>query len=109
MPGTSDPVRQVLANLLYYLILHPEHLRLLREDLEKINIRDYRELLRASHFNACIYETTRLNPPVPSSGLRSAPNGGMSFKGVFIPEGTTICTPQHSLLRGKPSLLHLSP
>jgi cytochrome P450 family 628 len=96
----SDPVRQVLANLLYYLILKPEHLTRIRQELNQINTRDYRALQRATHFNACIYETTRLNPPVPSSGLRMAPKGGIQFKGVFIPEGTTICTPQHSMLRG---------
>ncbi|CAH0026871.1 unnamed protein product [Clonostachys rhizophaga] len=96
----SDPVRQVLANILYYLILNPHHLVQLRQELGQISLRDYRALHKASHFNACLYETMRLNPPVPSSGLRMAPKGGLNFQGVHIAEGTTICTPQHSMLRG---------
>ncbi|KAI2628868.1 cytochrome P450 [Hypoxylon sp. NC1633] len=48
----SDPVRQVLANLLYYLILNPDHLERLRDELSKINIRNYRELQQnAPHLN----------------------------------------------------------
>ncbi|KAI2474923.1 hypothetical protein Ptr902_13676 [Pyrenophora tritici-repentis] len=29
----SDPVRQVLANMLYYLTVHPEHLATIRTEL----------------------------------------------------------------------------
>ncbi|KAI0438670.1 cytochrome P450 [Xylaria telfairii] len=95
----SDPVRQVLANLVYYLIKDPGQLEVIRQELESIDINDYRALQSLPHLNACIYETLRLNPAVPSAGLRIPPKGGMTFNGVFIPEYTTIVTPQYSLHR----------
>ncbi|KAI1287225.1 cytochrome P450 [Xylaria venustula] len=95
----SDPVRQVLTNLVYYLLKYPNQLELVRRELESIDINDYRALQSLAHLNACIYETLRLNPAVPSAGLRIPPKGGMTFDGVFIPEYTTIVTPQYTLHR----------
>ena len=66
-----------------------------------IDKRDYKAVQRLQHLNACIYETLRLNPAVPSAGLRIAPRGGLIISGTLIPEGTTIVVPQYSLLRGK--------
>ncbi|KAI1819538.1 cytochrome P450 [Xylaria intraflava] len=101
----SDPVRQVLTNLVYYLIRDPAQLSLVRQELESIDIKDYRALQSLAHLNACIYETLRLNPAVPSAGLRIPPKGGMMFDGVFIPEYTTIVTPQYSLHRDETCFL----
>ncbi|PYH92141.1 cytochrome P450 [Aspergillus ellipticus CBS 707.79] len=95
----SDPMRQVLANMMYYLLHEPHHLQQIREELSSINIRDYRSLQQLPHLTACIYETLRLNPAVPSSGLRLAPPGGLEIAGKFIPEGTTIAVPQYSIFR----------
>ncbi|KAG9378273.1 CypX Cytochrome P450 [Pyrenophora tritici-repentis] len=95
----SDPVRQVLANMLYYLTVHPEHLATIRTELATIDLHNYKALQQCSHLNASIYETLRLNPAVPSSGLRLPPKGGLVIQGTFIPEGTTIVTPQYSILR----------
>ena len=86
---------------MYYLIRNPEHLRHIRRELSKADIMDYKQLIRLSHFNACIYETLRLNPAVPSAGLRLPPPGGLVINGTYIPEGTTLVTPQYSLLRGE--------
>ncbi|KAI0861215.1 cytochrome P450 [Xylaria cubensis] len=101
----SDSVRQVLANLVYYLIQHPAQLDYVRKELDSIDINNYRALQSLSHLNACIYETLRLNPAVPSAGLRIPPKGGMSIDGVFIPEYTTIVTPQYSLHRDESCFL----
>ncbi|KAL4938412.1 hypothetical protein BDV06DRAFT_226042 [Aspergillus oleicola] len=95
----SDPMRQVLVNMLYYLLRAPKHLETIRQELGLINIRDYKALQHLPHLNACIYETLRLNPAVPSSGLRLTPAGGLYLAGKFIPEGTTIAVPQYSLFR----------
>lgn len=73
----------------------------MREELNSIDIRDYHALQHLKQLNACINETLRLNPAVPSAGLRNPPKGGMTVDGTFIPEGTTICTPQYSLFRGE--------
>ena len=99
-------MRQVLANLLYYLIKYPSHLSQIREEIRGIDQRDYKAIQRLRHLNACINETLRLNPAVPSAGLRLPPKEGMAICNVFIPEGTTIVTPQYSMLRGKVMLRH---
>ncbi|KAI4240991.1 MAG: hypothetical protein L6R42_011396, partial [Xanthoria sp. 1 TBL-2021] len=95
----SDPVRQVLANMMYYLIREPQQLERIRDELASINIRDYKAIQRLQHLNACIYETLRLNPAVPSAGLRVAPPGGLVISDIYIPAETTIIVPQYSLLR----------
>ncbi|KAI0485232.1 cytochrome P450 [Xylariaceae sp. FL0804] len=95
----SDPIRQVLTNMIYHFIRQPEHLARVRNELESINIRDYKAVQKMQHLNACIYETLRLSPAVPSHGLRVPPKGGIVLNGVYIPENTTIVTPQYSLFR----------
>ncbi|KAE8374947.1 cytochrome P450 [Aspergillus bertholletiae] len=95
----SDPMRQVLSNMLYYLLRNPRHLQQIRDELATINIRDYKALQQLRHLTACIYETLRLNPAVPSSGLRQSPPEGIVVAGKFIPGGTTIAVPQYSLSR----------
>ncbi len=87
--------------MMYYLIRNPQHLEHIRAELASIDQRDYKAVQQLQHLNACIYETLRLNPAVPSAGLRMAPRGGLSIKDMFIPEGTTIVVPQYSLMRGK--------
>ena len=93
MNPSSDPVRQVLVNLMYYLIRRPQHLDRVREELASIDERDYKAVQRLQHLNACIYETLRSNPAVPSAGLRLAPRGGLTISETYIPEGTTIVVP----------------
>ena len=88
---------------MYYLIRNPRHLEHIREELASIDERDYKALQQLQHLNACIYETLRLNPAVPSAGLRIAPPGGLMVGLMHIAEGTTIVVPQYSLLRGTPS------
>ncbi|KAL4766870.1 cytochrome P450 [Aspergillus nidulans var. acristatus] len=95
----SDPMRQVLVNMLYYLLCSPCHLSKLRDELASVDIRNYKALQHLPHLNACIYETLRLYPAVPSAGLRLAPPGGIYLAGKFIPEGTTVVVPQYSLFR----------
>ncbi|KAF2962933.1 hypothetical protein GQX73_g10637 [Xylaria multiplex] len=85
----SDPVRQVLTNMVYYFIQDPHHVTLIRQELGSIDIRNYRDLQRLQHLNACIYETLRINPVVPSAGLRIAPKGGITINGAQIPEDET--------------------
>ncbi|KAE8357309.1 cytochrome P450 [Aspergillus caelatus] len=90
----SDPMRQVLSNMLYYLLRNPQHLQQIRDELSSIHIRDYKALQQLPHLTACIYETLRLNPAVPSSGLRQSPPEGLVVADKFIPGGTTIAVPQ---------------
>jgi cytochrome P450 family 628 len=93
-------MRQVLTNMLYYLIREPRHLAAIRTELATIeNIENYKALQYLTHLNAVIYETMRLNPPVPSSGLRLTPPEGISVNERFIPGGTTVLVPHYTLFR----------
>lgn len=89
--------------MIYYLIRVPTHLTKIRAELSVIDACNYKALQRTEHLNACIYETLWLNPAVPSAGLRLPPKGGMTINNTFIPEGTTIVTPQYSI-RGEANL-----
>ncbi|KAL6231680.1 hypothetical protein BDW75DRAFT_233396 [Aspergillus navahoensis] len=97
--AASDPMHQVLVNMLYYFLREPPHLDRVREELESINVRDYKPLQQLPHLNACIFEALRLNPGIPSAGLRITPPEGLHIGEVFIPGGTTIVAPQYSLFR----------
>ena len=93
-------MRQVLTNLTYYLIRDPRHLAQVRDEIDSVDARDYRAVQLLSHLNACIYETMRLNPPVPSAGLRLTPSGGITVDNQYIPGNTTVLVPHYSLFRG---------
>lgn len=79
---------------MYYLIHKPEHLARIRKELASVNLYDYKMLQKLEHLTACIYETLRLNPHVPSAGLRLVPKGGATINGTYIPQGTTVLVPQ---------------
>lgn len=93
-------MRQVFANVMHYLVRQPEHIERLYKELATVDIKDYKAIQRLSHLTACIYETLRPNPAVPSAGFRVAPRGGLMVGNTHIPEGTTVLVPQHSLFRG---------
>lgn len=97
----SDPPWQALVDLVYYLTREPKHIGLIHQELGLIDLHDYRALQMQSHLNACIYETLRLHPGVPSGSYRLPPRGGITLNGVYIADGTTIVTPQYSLQRDK--------
>lgn len=104
----NDPMRQVLVNMLFYLVRDPKQMERVRAELDTIDVRNYRQLQLLPHLTACIHETLRLNPAVPSAGSRIAPKGGFTLNGAYIPEGTTVVTPQYSLMRGKAFSLYPS-
>lgn len=67
----------------YYLVREPQQLERIHDELASINIRAYKAIQRLQHMNACIYETLRLNPAVPSAGLRVAPPGGLVVSDIY--------------------------
>lgn len=97
-------MRLALTNIFYYLVVYPEHLRQVRNELAQIDWRDYKALARLDHLSAVIYETLRLNPAVPAAGLRITPPEGLTLSAAHIPGGTTVLVPQYSLFRGKYAL-----
>ncbi|KAL1848979.1 hypothetical protein Plec18167_006757 [Paecilomyces lecythidis] len=51
-------------------------------------------------------ETLHLNPAVPSASLHTTPKGGLTLNGIYIPKGTTVVTPQYSLMGDERNFIH---
>ncbi|KAF1958643.1 cytochrome P450 monooxygenase-like protein [Byssothecium circinans] len=95
----SDTVSIALTFLFYHLALIPEHMKMLREELEGIDITENRALQPLIHLNALINETLRLYPPVITAPLRYTRQEGIRIGNNFIPGNVTISTPLWSLGR----------
>jgi len=75
---SSDTTAVTLSNLWYYLLSHPAYYKRLRQEVDAVFLRgedptDQERLVGMEYFNACINETLRLAPPVPSGSQRGVP------------------------------------
>lgn len=105
----SDTTAATLTFLFYHLAIEPGLTSRLREEVETLcrkgdsdsgNI-EHRHLQSAPLMNACINETLRLHPPVPSGLYRQTPPGGVYIGEEWIPGKTTIQIHLYSMARGK--------
>jgi len=74
----SDTTAMVPSNLWYYLLLHPVYYRRLQQEVNALFLRgedptNQERLVGMAFLNACINETLRLAPPVPSGSQRGVP------------------------------------
>ncbi|KAJ7476693.1 cytochrome P450 [Mycena latifolia] len=104
--AASDTTAAALSSLLWFLISNPEYYRRAQLELDSVFVNGDDPLDVSKHgqlqfLSACINETLRLHPPVPSNGPREVDtkNGGRSIAGRFIPAGTIIYTPSYALHR----------
>jgi len=87
----SDTSKTVLSSLFYYLLCNQEKLDKLREEIDRfyppgeaLSSKHFQEM---SYLDACINETLRLAPPVPSGSQRDAgPNPDPSKGRTFGPQ-----------------------
>jgi len=94
------PIITVLVFLFYRLVSSLECIEKLRIEIRTLtSYSDTIQLQALPYLNALIYETLRLTPAVPSSGLRVTPREGLTLDGTFIPGGTTVLTPQYTIQR----------
>ncbi|KAJ6468280.1 cytochrome P450 [Mycena sanguinolenta] len=102
----ADTAASALTSLFYFLLSHPKYYEKLQEEVDSqfppgADPLDVSNHVDMKLLNACIDETLRLHPPVPTNGPRQVPRGsqGKVIAGVFIPEGTQVYVPPYSLHR----------
>lgn len=62
---------------------------------------DHASLSKMKYLQACIDESLRLHPPVPSGLQRMTPREGLQIGETFIPGDTIVQIPTYTLYRGK--------
>ncbi|KAF5366924.1 hypothetical protein D9757_010825 [Collybiopsis confluens] len=102
----ADTTVTSLAAFFYYMIRHPKEFALLREEIDRVypsgsdatNVSKQSELVYAS---ACLNESLRLLPSIPTVGPREVPKGGgpRILAGHLLPEGTQVWTPPYAIHR----------
>ncbi|KAJ7139169.1 cytochrome P450 [Mycena epipterygia] len=104
--AASDTTASVLSSLVWFLLSHSECYRRVQLELDSVfddgdDPLDVSKHPQLKFLSACINETMRLHPPVPTNGTRQVnPNmAGRYTAGRFIPPGTSIYTPSYSLHR----------
>ncbi|KAJ7864745.1 cytochrome P450 [Mycena olivaceomarginata] len=111
--AASDTTASTLSSFVWFLLSHPEYYRRVQLELDSVIVdgddpfdaNKHQEL----HFlSACINETMRLHPPLPTNGTRQVPLGqpGRHIAGRFIPEGTSIYSPAYALHRNPAYFSH---
>ncbi|KKY18428.1 putative benzoate 4-monooxygenase cytochrome p450 [Phaeomoniella chlamydospora] len=93
----ADTASGTLQGLFYFLLRNPHHLQRLREEIDAAQARGelsdivaYNEGQKLPFLQACIKETYRYHPAVPSGLSRVVPPGGITIAGRFFTEGTIL-------------------
>ncbi|WQF89198.1 Putative cytochrome P450 [Colletotrichum destructivum] len=101
----SDTTSATLTSLIFELAQHKEHAQRLREEVDDYFAQnenpEHLSLSKLQYLQACIDETLRLHPTVPSGLQRMTPPEGMEIDGTFIPGDTIVQVPNHTMFRGK--------
>jgi cytochrome P450 len=96
----SETTATTLTGTTYFLLTHPSaYAKLVHEirsaftsptdiTMDKVN--------KLSYLHACIQETLRAYPPVPTGFPRVVPRGGATISDLYIPGGTSVYVSQHA-------------
>ncbi|KAL2259505.1 hypothetical protein VTK26DRAFT_6795 [Humicola hyalothermophila] len=95
----SEPIPVVLLGIFAELAQKPEHIELIYQELQGVDITDAKALSRLPHLNAVISETLRLYPVLLTAGSRKAGKSGVTIGGTYIPPHTTIILPRYTIQR----------
>ncbi|CAI7661785.1 unnamed protein product [Penicillium palitans] len=94
MVAGTETTATALSGLLYHLLMTPEKMSVLVEEIrgvfEKDSDIEMRALERMPYLNACIEEGLRIYPPVPAGLPRITPDEGLLVCGEHIPGKTTL-------------------
>ncbi|KAH7313675.1 cytochrome P450 [Stachybotrys elegans] len=97
----SDTVGFTMTCLFWELASNPQHIEMIYEEVKDVDYEDRKTLEQLPHLNACINETLRLHPAVPTGGCRDTPPEGATISGRFIPGNITVCVPRYSVFRSE--------
>ncbi|KAH7147578.1 cytochrome P450 [Fusarium sp. MPI-SDFR-AT-0072] len=99
----SDTTSSSTTCLLHHLALHPDVLAKLQAEIDDYkNTHEESDLIslgKLQYLQACIDESLRLYPVVPSGLPRMTPPEGMEIDGVYIPGDTIIHNPSYTMYR----------
>lgn len=97
MHAGSDTASITISACLFYLLYNPPQravlIREIRSSFTSVSeIHSGPALSSCTYLRACIDETLRLSPPVPSHLPREVLPGGLTVDGHLLPEGTVVGT-----------------
>ncbi|KAI1171366.1 cytochrome P450 [Nemania sp. FL0916] len=102
----SHTIATTLTMLFFELARHPHAQRHVREEILSASHRNEttgetrdRSIEKYCFLDACIDETLRLYPAVPTGGIRQTTERGMHIAGKWIPPYTVIVSPRWTLGR----------
>ncbi|KAK0389778.1 hypothetical protein NLU13_3351 [Sarocladium strictum] len=99
----SDTTAASLTCLFFELAQNPAVLQKLQEEVDGYFAQNPEpsaaSLSKLEYLNACINESLRLHPPVPSGVQRITPPEGLQLDGTFIPGETIVQVPTYTLHR----------
>lgn len=102
----TDTIKTTLSAIFYHLLSNPTCYQHLQNEVDRVfpnpdDPMDFKKLSDMKYLEACINETLRVMPSVPTNGSRRVPQGGgpKIIAGSVIPEGTEIFVSPYPLHR----------
>ncbi|KAJ3538809.1 hypothetical protein NM208_g5743 [Fusarium decemcellulare] len=101
----SDTTAASLTCLFFELANNPETCKLLQQEIDAFYAENegpsHQALSKLKYLQACIDESLRLHPPVPSGLQRMTPPEGLQVGDKFIPGNTILQMPTYTINRDK--------
>ncbi|KAJ7074052.1 high nitrogen upregulated cytochrome P450 monooxygenase 2 [Mycena amicta] len=108
--AASDTTASAMSSLVWFLLNHPKAYQRIQEELDRVfpdgdntdAFCDFGKQQELEFLSACINETLRLHPPLPSNGGPRQVHLGQKERviaGMVIPPGTSIYTPTYVVHR----------
>lgn len=107
MIAGSDTTAMTLVGLFYNLVKAPEVVERLRGEIDQLAAQGDQaltknaSLAKLKYLQACIDESLRLFPVVPTRLQRMTPPQGLQIGSHWVPGDTTVIAPSWILYRGK--------
>ncbi|KAH7015832.1 cytochrome P450 67 [Ilyonectria destructans] len=99
----SDTTAATLTCLFLELALHPEKYKTLQDEVDKYfldkDAPDHASLAKLPYLQACIDESLRMHPAVPSGVQRKTPAEGLQIGKTYIPGNALVQIPLHTLYK----------